>query len=97
MTEQEIDILKKFISESKRFTLSKTGSKRTPSMVFVGNAASGPALVGEFNNGQAYLSVGRSFTNFIRTSPLVKIVDQTEKEIVLETEGGFYKLTKEEK
>jgi hypothetical protein len=84
--------------EDQEFKLTKIGSKRD-SYVGVGQYEVGdfslmeypatkdqPEAVGAFITGRGF--------NYLRTSPIVKIVDQDENSTTFETEGGVYKLEK---
>lgn len=84
--------------EDQEFKLTKIGSKR-----------SGRVGVGQSETGDFYLHTyeatdelpeqvgvaikGRGFS-YLRTSPIVKIVDTTEDSTTFETEGGIYKVEK---
>jgi hypothetical protein len=98
----ELDLsgLKRFENlEDQEFKLSKIGSKRPNSLVGVGMYEVGdfslmtyeatdtrPEQIGVFITGRGF--------NFLRTSPIVAIVDQDEDSTTFETEGGIYKIEK---
>lgn len=100
MAKIDVDLssLERFLDYDGEFKLTKIGSKRASR---VG--------IGQYQNGDFYLvtipesdegpegtaaAVGRGFTSYLRTSPIVKIVDQDENSTTFETEGGIYKLEK---
>lgn len=96
----DLSALKRFENlEDQEFKLTKIGSKRPGS--FVGR---GQYEVGDFHihvyeatdklpEQYGAFITGRGF-NYLRTSPIVKIVDQTDDSTTFETEGGIYKLEK---
>jgi len=94
----ELEALSRFADSESEFRLTKIGSKRA-SMVGVGQFEVGdfsfqeypatdtlPAGIGAFITGRGF--------NFLRTSPIVKIVYQNETSTTFETEGGVYRLEK---
>lgn len=94
----ELGALSRFADLEEDFMLTKIGSKRA-SMVGVGKREVGnfsfheypatdtlPAGIGVFITGYGF--------SFLRTSPIVKIVDQNETSTTFETEGGIYRLEK---
>lgn len=96
------NILEAFEALSKKdsYTLTKTKSKRA-SMVGVGESVKGKFAILERETFVMVLadnSVGdksrRDDPTYIRTSPVVGIVDQSSTSVTFETEGGFYKLEK---
>lgn len=97
--ELDLSALERFTKlDDQEFIMKKIGSKRA-SMVGVGQYEVGdfslmeypatdklPESVGAFITGRGF--------NYLRTSPIVKIVDQDENSTTFETEGGVYKLEK---
>lgn len=78
------------------FQLTKLKTKR-PSSVRVGKSEVGRFKLLEFqesSEGPAGVAVVVYGYNFLKTSPVIKIVDQDDKSTTFETEGGFYKLSK---
>jgi hypothetical protein len=77
------------------FKLTKTASKRDNSMVFIGESLSGDLIIHDIQRDNKQITMvqiqGRGF-EFMRTSPIVKVTDQTSDTILFETEGGHYKL-----
>jgi hypothetical protein len=77
------------------FKLTKTGSKRDNSTVYIGESLKGSLTIHKLKKEKQDIVLveiqGRGF-DFMRTSPVVKITDQTSDSILFETEGGFYKL-----
>lgn len=71
------------------YTLTKIGSKRE-SKVGVGQCETGTASVCSVQGDPAMI-VQRGF-HYLRTSPIVKITENTETTVTFETEGGIYKL-----
>ena len=100
MAKIEIDLssLERFLDSEDEFKLTKIGSKRE-SRVGVGQYENGDfSLVtipesSQGPEGKAACITGRGF-NYLRTSPIVKIVDFDETSTTFETEGGIYKLEK---
>lgn len=94
--EVNLSALERFTKSDDEFKMTKIASKREGSMVGVGQYENGsfslmeltikgaPGLVGA-------LITGRGF-HYLRTSPIVKIVDQDENSTTFETEGGVYKV-----
>lgn len=78
--------------------LTKIGSKRSNSQVAVSQFSIGDVSLITWpatdNNPELFaVSVsGPGMYSYIRTSPIVKIVDATENSTTFETEGGVYKL-----
>lgn len=95
----DISLLKRFEGlENQDFRIIKTGSKRD-SDVGVGQYEIGTFSVFDFEK-HGYpgkygaLVWGRAFSDFLRTSPVIKINEHDERSTSFETEGGFYKLEK---
>ena len=97
--ELDLSALKRFENLEQEFKLSKIGSKRPNSLVGVGMYEVGdfslmtyeatdtrPEQIGVFITGRGF--------SFLRTSPIVAIVDQDEDSTTFETEGGIYKIEK---
>lgn len=101
MAKIEVDLspLERFLDTDDRFKLTKIGSKRF-SRVGVGQFETGDfdlVTIPEDQYGpagQAARIVGDGFDSYLRTSPIVKIVDHDENSTTFETEGGIYKLEK---
>lgn len=98
LKKKDMEPLKRFLKSDGEFKLTKVGSKRE-SRVGIGQYE-----VGDFSffkheatdtepEGFGAFITGRGF-NFLRTSPIVKIVDFDENSTTFETEGGIYKLEK---
>ena len=93
-----LEALKRFENSETEFKLTKLGSKRA-SMVGVGQFETGDFYLVEIPEsshgpeGFAVEIIGYGL-HYLRTSPIVKIVDQNETSTTFETEGGFYKLEK---
>lgn len=85
-----------------RYKLTKTHSNRNGE-VFVGDSVTGPLsivnVIGKpgvkvFNDNYG----GGDFElSYIRTSPVVEVLDATEAALTFRTEGGIYKLEKADK
>ena len=96
-----LDALKRFEESEDYFKLTKVDSKR-PSLVGVGQFETGVFRLVKMpadSYGPEWVSVcimGGSGINprFLRTSPIVKIVDHDENSTTFETEGGVYRLEK---
>lgn len=88
--------------KDKNCVLVKIGSRRS-SMVGVGKSESEgvmhlheyPLLEGQTEHQAGVFITGRGFS-FLRTSPIVKITEETDKKIKFETEGGIYVLALDE-
>jgi len=95
----ELEPLKRFDGVDGRYRLQKIGSKRDNSRVGVGQYETGDFYIHVFpatdTKPEQYAAemVGNGF-NYMRTSPIVKIVDFDENSTTFETEGGIYKLEK---
>lgn len=89
--------LERFLNSDKDFKLTKMSSKRDKSHVYVGHSETGhfslytypatdklPEQMGATISGLGF--------RYLRTSPIVKIVDVTETTTTFETEGAVYKL-----
>lgn len=93
------EALERFVGLDTEFKLTKLWSKREGSAVDVGQYENGDFSLHIFPKTDkrpeqiAVCIQGRGF-HFIRTSPVVGIIDQDENSTVFETEGGFYKLEK---
>lgn len=81
----------------KECKLTKIGSKRENYFVDVGHSQHGEMDLYEYlqtDTSPAATGVilrARGF-NFLRTSPIVKVTDETSDSLIFETEGGVYKL-----
>jgi len=90
------------LSKKDSYKLTKILSSRPGSMVGVGNTVSGIFTLIEGYSGEAMLLVDNSAADdlrfsdptYIRTSPIVAILDKSSTEVVFKTEGGVYKLEK---
>jgi hypothetical protein len=94
----EIDLSSLERFEDQWMLLKKIDSKR-PSRVDVGQFTTGDfslVTIPESSEGPEGKGacVSKGMTSYLRTSPIIKIVDQDEKSTTFETEGGFYKLEK---
>lgn len=83
--------------EDQEFKMTKIGSKREGSQVGVGQYETGDFSLMEINHPSVPVgSVGGFITGrgfgYLRTSPIVKIVDSDDISTTFETEGGIYKL-----
>lgn len=80
------------------YTLTKTENFR-PGYVYEGDTVRGPAEIVKIV-GKPGVKVWNdkaeriSDLTYIRTSPIVKILDKTDTSIIFQTEGGIYKLEK---
>lgn len=98
MAKIDVDLkpLKRFLKSKDEFKLTKIGSKRE-SRVGVGQYENGDfSLVkipesDQGPEGQAACITGRGF-HYLRTSPILKIIDHDKDSTTFETEGGIYKL-----
>lgn len=98
--EVDLTLIKRFEKSDDSFKLTKIGSKRA-SQVGVGQYETGDfSLVtipesSQGPEGMAAVITGYGFNGgYLRTSPIVKIVDSDENSTTFETEGGVYKLEK---
>jgi len=94
--ELDLSLLERFTKSKDEFKKTKISSKREGSMIGVGQYENGtfslmeltlkgaPGAVGGF-------IAGRGFS-YLRTSPIVKIIDSDENSTTFETEGGVYKV-----
>lgn len=82
----------KNLDADKQYRLTKTGSKRANWSVMDGDSVRGDLYIVPVLESYGIRVHGNGFTDYIRTSPVVKIVDATESVINFETEGGYYKL-----
>jgi hypothetical protein len=74
------------------YRLTKVLSKNTITMVGTGRSVSGSlCLVDVKKLGLLGIRVSRGF-DYIRTSPITKVLTSTENGVVFETEGGVYVL-----
>lgn len=96
----DLSQLKRFEGlENQRFQLMKIGSKRR-SRVGVGQYERGEfslhvfAATDDLPEQYGVKVEGNGLYGYIRTSPVVKIVDADENSTTFETEGGVYKLEK---
>lgn len=86
--------------EDAHFRLTKTFMKEgRPTMISVGQAVSGRLEIVEVKRyhddpepGKPGVLVIRGFSTYIRTSPVVRVLDSTEDTVRFETEGGEYLL-----
>lgn len=100
MAKIDVDLkpLERFEDSDDRFILTKIGSKRE-SRVGVGKTVTGDfslVTIPESSlgpEGKAAQVQGNGF-NVLRTSPIVKIIDQNKDSTIFETEGGQYRLEK---
>lgn len=97
----ELGALSRFAGSDSDFKLTKLSSKRA-SHVDVGQSYTGEFRFKEYPATDTLpagigATVGRGFTSYLRTSPIVKIVDQNENSTTFETEGGTYRLEKYDK
>lgn len=94
----DLNALKRFEDSEDSFKLTKVKSKRE-SRVNVGQSATGDFYLVDIPEdasgpaGTAVAIAGNGY-NYLRTSPVVKIMDFTETSTLFETEGGFYRLEK---
>ena len=94
-----IEALTRFADSDNDFRLTKIDSKRENWNVPVGRVTSGGFNIHTWEASddkpeqKAVEIIGRGFS-YLRTSPIVRLVDQDEKSTIFETEGGFYKLEK---
>jgi hypothetical protein len=83
----------KNLTDDSDYTLTKAESNRKPSRVNPGQTVSGTLeIIGI--QGNPAVRVTRSISAYIRTSPIVKVLDKNETTITFETEGRVYKLEK---
>lgn len=85
--------IRKFASDKEGdFRLTKTQNFRE-GFVYDGDSVRGYLEIVEVI-GRPAVRVTRSFKDYIRTSPIVKVLDVTENSVTFQTEGGVYKLDK---
>lgn len=78
--------------------LTKIGSKRPNSQVVVSQNVKGDISLVSWPATDkspeqfAVMVIGMGMSDYLRTSPIVKIVDATENSVTFETAGGVYKL-----
>lgn len=95
----DLSSLERFTKSDATFRLTKLSSKRDGSRVSVRQFEEGEFGIHEYVQTdklpQAFgaVIVGNGF-RYLRTSPIVKIVDQNEISTTFETEGGVYLLEK---
>lgn len=83
--------IKRFVTdEHDDFRLTKTENFRE-GFVYSGDTVRGYLEIVDVQ-GRAAVRVTRSFKDYIRTSPIVKVVDSTDTTVTFQTEGGVYKL-----
>jgi hypothetical protein len=88
-----LQALNRFLDKEVR--LQKIDIKRE-SLINVGHSMEGDLSLFHYKNSKGQedgtgLLVSSGW-RYLRTSPVVKIIDETETSIVVETDGGFYKL-----
>lgn len=80
--------------------LQKIGSKHNMSAVISGQYEDGEFSLYVYEKTDKFPEMygafvqGRGFSSWLRSSPIVKIVDQDEESTTFETVGGIYRLTK---
>lgn len=75
------------------FRLTKMQGKRD-SMVLAGRTISGMLDIVDVQGSPA-VKITSGLLDYVRTSPFVKLINETPNSITFETEGGFYHLEKE--
>lgn len=75
------------------FRLTKMQEKRE-SMVLSGRTISGMLSIVDIQGSPA-IKITSGLLDYIRTSPFVKLINETPNSLTFETEGGFYHLEKE--
>lgn len=87
-----LDGLQRF--ENKRTALTKLESTRPNSSVDTGRVKIGDFSFYKLADNSVCVLVGDLYSlgNYLRTSPVVKIIDMTEKSTTFQTEGGIYKV-----
>ena len=79
--------------ENKRTVLTKLESTRTNLHVPTGRTKVGEFSLYPLADNSICVLVGSTFSGeYLRTSPVVKIIDMTETSTVFQTEGGVYKV-----
>lgn len=84
---KELEALK-----GKTGTLVKTEAFDHRGMVIEGDAVTGEISFVEVLDGFGVRVQGDRYYDYIRTSPVVKILDATERGATFQTQGGVYKL-----
>lgn len=85
--------IKRFLVDEKAdFKLTKTENFRE-GFVYTGDTVRGYLEVVDVL-GKPGVRVTRSFSDYIRTSPIVQVLDSTADSVTFQTEGGVYKLEK---
>lgn len=94
----DLSLLERFTKmDDQEFKMTKIGSKREGSQVGVGQYETGDFSLMEIHHPSVSADsvggfiTGRGF-NYLRTSPIVKIVDSDDISTTFETEGGIYKV-----
>lgn len=94
----DLSLLERFTKrdDDQEFKMTKIASKREGSMVGVGQYETGDFSLMELSLKDAPDAVGGFITgrgfNYLRTSPILKIVDHDDISTTFETEGGIYKV-----
>lgn len=70
--------------------LTKIEALREAKYVSAGNSQSGEMNVHTWSDGKISVVVMRGFKGYLRTSPVVKVLDETENSLRFQTEGGIY-------
>ena len=93
--DQTPEEFKKLLSDEV-YRLTKTKSSRPCSMVYAGDTVVGEIEIVDVKgtNLPGLRIQGHHYTNYLRTSPIVKVIDTTENSITFITEGGEYLLEK---
>lgn len=85
--------LLKELDPNQTYSLEKTGSKRPNMYVNEGDRQVGKLrIVDVADMGKPGVLVTTSFSDFMRTSPVLLVKRVSETTLELETEGGFYRL-----
>jgi len=75
------------------YKLTKTETSRPYSQVFVGESMIGPlSIVSVAGKPGILVRCERTGYKYIRTSPVVEVLDATNNTLTFRTEGGVYKL-----
>lgn len=83
--------IRRLMSPDSEYRLTKMESNGRPSGVYVGEGVRGELkIVGV--QGQPAVLVMRSWSSYIRTSPIVRVLDSDSTSVTFQTEGGIYKL-----
>lgn len=84
-------MLKKFDRFKDKYVyLTKVEKLREVSYVAVGKIQRGEMSIFTWDDGEFAVEVIGSFKDFVRTSPVVMVLDETEKSIRFQTHGGVY-------